>query len=126
MYYRDVAASVLRQFAIFRRFSRPRWCHLRAMLVLGIPMALSSLIEVSSYTCMTLFIGRPGAVQLAAHQIASNLGAVLYIVPLSIAIAALTLVSQKIGAKKPAAARTLSRTGDSLAAFSCAHVIYPS
>ncbi|TCK33781.1 MATE family multidrug resistance protein [Paraburkholderia sp. BL8N3] len=106
-----------RQFAIFRRFSRPRWCHLRAMLVLGIPMALSSLIEVSSYTCMTLFIGRFGAVQLAAHQIASNLGAVLYMVPLSIAIATLTLVSQKIGANEPAAARTLSRTGVSLAAF---------
>jgi MATE family multidrug resistance protein len=110
-----------RQFTIFSRFSRPCWRHLRPLLALGIPMALSSLIEVSSYTCMTLFVGRFGVVQLAGHQIASNLGAVLYMVPLSIAIATLTLVSQKIGANELAAARILSRRGVCFAAF-CAAV----
>jgi multidrug resistance protein, MATE family len=109
-----------RQFTIFSRFSRPCWCHLRPFLTLGIPMALSSLIEVLSYTCMTLFVGRLGVVQLAGHQIASNLGAVLYMVPLSIAIANLTLVSQKIGANDLASAKTLARRGVSFAAFCAA------
>ena len=51
-------------------------------------MGLSYLIEVTSYTFMALFISRFGTTTLAGHQIAGNLGAVLYMTPLSIGIAA--------------------------------------
>jgi MATE family multidrug resistance protein len=50
---------------------------------------------------MSLFIARLGITALAGHQIAANLGTVIYMVPLSISIATMTLVSQSIGANKP-------------------------
>ena len=74
-------------------------------------MGLSYLIEVTSYTFMALFIARFGTTTLAGHQIAGNVGAVLYMTPLSIGIATSTLVAQALGAHRPEAARTLARHG---------------
>jgi MATE family multidrug resistance protein len=82
-----------------------------AQLKLGLPMGLSYLIEVTSYTFMALFIARFGTTTLAGHQIAGNVGAVLYMTPLSIGIATSTLVAQALGAHRHDAARTLSRHG---------------
>jgi MATE family multidrug resistance protein len=105
-----------RQFEIFGRFSWPHWRRQWALLKLGLPMGLSYLIEVTSYTFMALFIARFGTTTLAGHQIAGNVGAVLYMMPLSIGIATSTLVSQRIGAGESGAARSLSRHGILLAA----------
>ena len=76
------------------------WQRQAAQLQLGIPMGLSYLIEVTSYTFMALFIARFGTTTLAGHQIAGNIGAVLYMTPLSIGIASSTLVSQALGAHR--------------------------
>ncbi|MDE1184135.1 MATE family efflux transporter [Paraburkholderia sp.] len=103
--------EVFSPFAIFSRFCWPVWQRQAAQLRLGIPMGLSYLIEVTSYTFMALFIARFGTTTLAGHQIAGNLGAVLYMTPLSIGIATSTLVAQALGAHRPHAARTLSRHG---------------
>ena len=104
-----------RRFGCFSHFSRPAWARQMELLKLGIPMGLSYLIEVTAYTFMALFIARFGTIQLAGHQIAANLGAVLYMTPLSIGIATSTLVAQHLGARQPLAARTVSRHGIVLA-----------
>jgi MATE family multidrug resistance protein len=106
-----------RSFGIFKRLSRPRWRLQFALLRLGVPMALSSLIEVTSYTLMTLLVARFNTTMLAGHQIAVNLGAVLYMTPLAIGIATSTLVSQKIGARSLTDARAVSSAGIGLAAL---------
>jgi MATE family multidrug resistance protein len=103
--------DVFKPFGIFSRFCWPEWHRQVAQLKLGIPMGLSYLIEVTSYTFMALFIARFGTTTLAGHQIAGNVGAVLYMTPLSIGIATSTLVAQALGAHRPEAARTLSRHG---------------
>ena len=104
-----------RQFATFARLSWPEWRRLLALLKLGVPMGLSYLIEVTSYTFMALFIARFGTTTLAGHQISGNIGAVLYMTPLSLGIATSTLVAQRLGAGEYAAARTMSRHGIVLA-----------
>jgi MATE family multidrug resistance protein len=104
-----------RQFTAFTRFSWPEWRRQRALLKLGIPMGLSYLIEVTSYTFMALFIARFGTTTLAGHQISGNVGAVLYMTPLSLGIATSTLVAQRLGAREFAAARSMSRHGIVLA-----------
>jgi MATE family, multidrug efflux pump len=106
-----VRLDVFRPFAIFTRFCWPAWQRQIALLKLGIPMGVSYLIEVTSYTFMALFIARFGTTTLAGHQIAANLGAVLYMTPLSIGIATSTLVARALGAQHDAAARTLARHG---------------
>ncbi|MFC0397166.1 MATE family efflux transporter [Paraburkholderia rhizosphaerae] len=103
--------DVFRPFAIFSRLCWPVWQRQLALLKLGIPMGVSYLIEVTSYTFMALFIARFGTTTLAGHQIAANLGAVLYMTPLSIGIATSTLVARALGAQHIEAARTLARHG---------------
>ncbi|MDR5811926.1 MATE family efflux transporter [Caballeronia sp. LZ019] len=116
-----VGMTVLLKFEFFRPFgifSRFTWPVLRrqfALLRLGIPMGLSYLIEVTSYTFMALFISRFGTTTLAGHQIAGNLGAVLYMTPLAIGIASSTLVSQALGAQRFDDAASISRHGIAMA-----------
>ena len=88
-------------FEIFVRFSMPDWQRIWTLLKLGMPIGFSYLIEVTSFTFMSLFIARLGTTALAGHQIVANLGTVIYMVPLSLSIATMTLVSQSIGANKP-------------------------
>ena len=90
-----------RPFKIFDRFSMPDWHRIWTLLKLGAPIGFSYLIEVTSFTFMSLFIARLGTTALAGHQIVANMGTVIYMVPLSLSIATMTLVSQSIGANKP-------------------------
>jgi len=114
--------DVFEPFRIFGHFSWPQWKRQVELLKLGIPMGLSYLIEVTSYTFMALFIARFGTTTLAGHQIAGNLGAVLYMTPLSIGVATSTLVAQALGGQRPAEARTLARHGIVIAvAIACCY-----
>jgi multidrug resistance protein, MATE family len=110
-----VRVDFFRPFAVFSRFCWPVWQRQKALLKLGIPMGLSYLIEVTSYTFMALFISHFGTTTLAGHQITGNIGAVLYMTPLSIGVASSTLVSQALGAQRFEAARLLARHGIALA-----------
>ncbi len=84
---------------------RPDWKVLAAFARLGVPSGLTILIEVTSFTLMALFVARLGTTAAASHQIAANLAAVLYMVPLAIGIAASARTSYWLGAGQPARAR---------------------
>lgn len=109
-------------FAIFTQLSPPNRARLWALIRLGVPMGFTYLIEITSFTLMAIFIARLGTVVLAGHQIAANLGAVAYMVPLSLSIATSTLAAQSIGARDRAAARRISLNGIKLAVI-CAAIV---
>ena len=67
-------------FKIFARFSMPDWHRIWTLLRLGAPIGFSYLIEVTSFTFMSLFIARLGTTALAGHQIVANMGTVMYMV----------------------------------------------
>ena len=90
---------------IWRRIERPHWPTIAGFARLGIPAGLAVMVEVTSFTLMALFVARQGTTASAAHQIASNLAAVLYMVPLSLAIACSARVSYWLGANEPLRAR---------------------
>ena len=69
------------------------------------------MIEVTGFTFLALFISRLGAAPVAGHQIAANLVALMFMMPLAIANASGTLVAQRIGAGDAADARHLSWHG---------------
>ncbi|HSH92496.1 MAG TPA: MATE family efflux transporter [Ramlibacter sp.] len=100
-----------RPYAIWRRIERPHWPTLREFARLGIPGGLSVMVEVTSFTLMALFIARQGTVPTAAHQVAGNLAAVLYMAPLSLGIATSARVSFWLGAGNAKNARLAIRTG---------------
>jgi multidrug resistance protein, MATE family len=82
-----------------------------SQLRLGVPMGLSILVEVSSFTLMAIFIARLGVNASAGHQIAANLAAVMFMMPLALSSATMTLVAQRVGARDPADARRLGHHG---------------
>ncbi|MBF5005803.1 MATE family efflux transporter [Diaphorobacter caeni] len=102
--------------ALWRPLERPDFAQLGKFLRLGIPAGLSILVEVTSFTLMALFIARQGTLAAAAHQILSNMAAVLYMVPLAIAIATSARVSYWRGAGDEATARSVALQGLGMAA----------
>lgn len=103
--------AMYRPYAIWQRLEPPDWKTIAQFARLGVPAGLAITVEVTSFTLMALFIARQGTVAAAAHQVVSNLAAVLYMMPLSIAIATSARVSYWLGAGDPARARATIRTG---------------
>ena len=99
------------------RRAAPDWQQIRKFARLGVPGGLAVLVEVTSFTLMALFIARLGTAAAAAHQIASNLLAVAYMTPLSLAIATSARVSFWLGAGDTARARHACRLGFELTAL---------
>ncbi len=99
-----------------RGWDRPNITLLRAQLRLGLPMGAGILIEVTGFTFMAIFIARLGTLPVAGHQIAANLVALLFMVPLALSNATSTLVAQALGAQQPQQAGQLAWRGLQLAA----------
>ncbi len=89
----------------------PRWPSLRELLKLGLPIGLSTLFEVTSFTFMAVLIARLGATSVAGHQIVANLVAILFMVPLSLGVATSVLVAQALGSDAPRVALGAARRG---------------
>ncbi len=104
-----------RAYRFWQRIERPDWRQIGQFARLGVPGGLAVLVEVTSFTLMALFIARLGVAATAAHQIASNLVAVAYMVPLSLAIATSARVSFWLGAGDALRARRACGGGLALA-----------
>ncbi|RYY66506.1 MAG: MATE family efflux transporter, partial [Comamonadaceae bacterium] len=107
--------SLYAPYRLWRRIERPHGPTLRAFARLGVPTALAVMVEVTSFTLMALFIARLGSQAAASHQIASNLTAVLYQLPLSMGIAVSARVSYWRGRGDERQARVSLRRGYQLA-----------
>lgn len=103
--------ALYQPYGIWHKPERPDWRAIGAFARLGIPSGLAILVEVTSFTLMALFIARMGTTASASHQIAANLAAVLYMIPLSISIATSARTSYWLGAGQAARARKAVRLG---------------
>jgi MATE family multidrug resistance protein len=87
----------LRRFELFVRFWRPDWQALGEVILLGIPIALTILAEVSLFTVASLLMGTIGTVELAAHGIALQFASIAFMIPLGLAQAATVRVGLAYG-----------------------------
>jgi MATE family multidrug resistance protein len=78
--------------------------HLR-MLRIGVPIGLHNAFELLIFATAAVLIGQIGVTALAGHQIAINLAALTYMVPLGVSGAAATRVGNAIGRRDPTGAR---------------------
>ena len=108
--------DLYKPFHIWRAMERPDWPAIGGFARLGIPGGLAYLVEVTSFTLMALFIARLGTVATAGHQIAASMAAVLYMMPLSMAIACSARVSFWLGAGRPDHAKRAALLGLKLTA----------
>ncbi|MCG9053855.1 MATE family efflux transporter [Laribacter hongkongensis] len=110
--------------ALYTRYSRaydtcPVWQRLEApsrQLIgqvqrLGLPIALSFFLEVSTFTFVTLLIARLGSTVVAGHQIVINFTTLTYMVPQCLAMALTVRVGHALGANNPLLARFRSQIG---------------
>ncbi|HEY2433774.1 MAG TPA: MATE family efflux transporter [Vicinamibacterales bacterium] len=74
---------------------------LRRLFALGLPAAGQMVFEVGVFSAATALAGRVSADALAAHQIALNMAAFTFMVPLGVASAAAVRVGQAIGRGDP-------------------------
>jgi MATE family multidrug resistance protein len=108
-------APAYQRYAVFARGSSPRWDDQWRLVALGVPIGVTFLIDVTAFTFMALFVARLGATQSAAHQIAANVAATMFMLPLAIGTAVSVLVGQAVGAREFARARAIGVAGALLA-----------
>ena len=94
-------------FALWKRMERPDWRQIGSFFRLGLPGGMAYLVEVTSFTLMALFMARLGTEASASHQIAASIAGTLYMMPLSLAIAASGRVSFWLGAGDAEKAKAL-------------------
>lgn len=68
------------------------------MLAPGLPIGLQQFLEISAFGAVGLLTGTFGAVSVAAYQVAINLAALTFMVPLGISAAAAVRVGHAVGA----------------------------
>jgi multidrug resistance protein, MATE family len=99
------------QVLLYRRWPRPQPAVLRKLLALGLPIAGAYFAEVSAFAGISLLIGSLGAVPIAAHQVALNFAALIFMLPLGVSIAMTVRIGQFLGAGDARAARFTAWAG---------------
>ncbi|HEY0330698.1 MAG TPA: MATE family efflux transporter [Rhodopseudomonas sp.] len=99
------ACQPFRKYRVLAQFFRPHWPLLRRLLALGLPISGASALEYGVFGAAALLMGRIGTSALAAHQIALQIAAILFMVPLGISLAATVRVGHAVGRNDPAGAR---------------------
>jgi len=92
-------SSILRKANLFNTYYLPKITEIKQILSLGIPIALSLLFEVSLFAVVAIILVPFGAQVVASHQVALNFTGLIFMVPLSIAMATTIKVGYAIGNK---------------------------
>lgn len=86
-----------RKFQILGHFWHVDWKLMRQLVVIGAPISLSFLLEYGLFGAAGLLMGIISTTALAAHQIALQVAAILFMVPFGIGMAATVRVGHAIG-----------------------------
>ncbi|MGE5512324.1 MAG: MATE family efflux transporter [Bacteroidota bacterium] len=99
------ARAPFKKYRVLGRFWRPDWPLFRKLLEVGLPISGSYMLEFGVFAAAALLMGRIGTTALAAHQIALQTAAVMFMVPFGISLAATVRVGQAVGRRDPEATR---------------------
>jgi len=94
-----------KKYRVLGRFWRPDWRLLGKLFAIGLPISGALLLEYGVFAAAALLMGRISTSAVAAHQIALQTAAILYMVPFGIAMAATVRVGQAVGRRDAAATR---------------------
>ena len=90
-----------RRFHLFGRFWRPDWPRFRQMFRLGGPIGLTMGFEGGVFSAAAYLMGLFGAPSVAAHQIALQIAATTFMVPLALGQATTVRVGLAYGRRDP-------------------------
>lgn len=98
-------SKILNKASLFTRFYCPDFTEIKKIICLGVPIALSLLFEVSLFAIVAIILVPFGAEVVASHQIALNFTGLIFMVPLSLAMATTIKVGYAIGHNNPQQAK---------------------
>ena len=98
-------APYFRETKVLSHFEWPQGAKIKEILKIGVPIALTSFINMAVFSVITFLVGGLGVIPLAAHSIAGNINWATYVVPMSIGGAASIRVGYFVGARRFDAAR---------------------
>ena len=89
-----------------RRFNtlggwRPNPALFRRLMRFGLPNGVQFMLEILAFSMFIMLVGRLGAVELAATNIASNINTLAFLPMLGVGIAVSTLVGRHLGEDRP-------------------------
>ncbi len=92
-----IARRPFRKYHAFGRIWRIDWSLMRQLMIIGAPISGSFLLEYGMFAAAALVMGVIGTTALAAHQIALQIAAVMFMVPFGISMAATVRVGHAVG-----------------------------
>lgn len=102
------------RFQIFQEIHRPDPVQMRQILGVGIPIGVSSAMEVTLFAAVTLMMGTLGTTAVAGHQIAINVAALAFMIPFGLSMAITSRVGQAAGKGRTEEARFRGMVGITL------------
>ena len=104
-------APVYKPYDVWHSWSLPTWAVQKRLLGLGLPMGGAGFAEVAAFASVAVLGGRFGDVQIAAHQIALNFSALVFMLPMGLSAAITIRVGHALGAGDARAARRVAWIG---------------
>jgi MATE family multidrug resistance protein len=92
-------------YRVLTRFWRIDWSLMRQLVVIGAPISIAFLLEYGLFSAAALLMGQLSTTALAAHQIALQITAILFMIPFGISMAATVRVGHAVGRNDPAGVR---------------------
>jgi len=100
----------MRDIRVESRWSAPSRAILQRLTGLGLPVALALFFEVTLFAVVALLVSPLGIVNVAGHQIALNFSSLMFVLPLSLGVAATIRVGYRLGQGSTEQARVAAWT----------------
>jgi MATE family multidrug resistance protein len=90
-------SPALKKYQLFDTYYKPSVVAIKRTFKLGLPIAMTLLFEVTLFAVVALLLAPFGSTTVAAHQVALNFSALMFMVPMSIGMAASIRIGYRIG-----------------------------
>ncbi len=94
-----------KRYHVLARLWRIDWALMRQLMIIGAPISISFLLEYGLFSSAALLMGMISTTALAAHQIALQVTAILFMIPYGISMAATVRVGHAVGRNDAAGVR---------------------
>lgn len=93
-------SPALSSYGLFSQLNKPSLAIIGNTFKLGLPIAMTLLFEVTLFAVVALMLAPFGPTTVAAHQVALNFSALMFMIPMSVGMAASIRIGFRIGQGK--------------------------
>ncbi len=103
-------APALKMYRLFDTLYRPNLAVIHRTFKMGLPIAMTILFEVTLFSVIALLLAPFGDTMVAAHQVALNFSALMFMFPMSIGMAVAIRIGYRIGQNNHRQAKIAARS----------------